>query len=168
MKLSGSPPEEVIYAWEDVKAMFNGGTRKRAIPVTSHADSLVPTKKHNRALVRPSTLLPCQKPSSKSELSSTAIQKKSLDSEFKVSLPSSQFVDYVWRQQQQISISATKTPNLCVLSCLPWVTNKKNLFFSSKVYVFINKKLKKITTEIITNSILQPVCLLTLFHRARE
>ncbi|KAI8116063.1 SKI family transcriptional corepressor 2 [Lucilia cuprina] len=29
MMLSGQPPQEVIYAWEDVKAMFNGGTRKR-------------------------------------------------------------------------------------------------------------------------------------------
>ncbi|CAG9791023.1 unnamed protein product [Diatraea saccharalis] len=31
MKLSGSPPDEVIHAWEDVKAMFNGGTRKRML-----------------------------------------------------------------------------------------------------------------------------------------
>lgn len=31
MKLSGSPPEEITHAWEDVKAMFNGGTRKRLL-----------------------------------------------------------------------------------------------------------------------------------------
>lgn len=31
MKLSGSPPEEIVHAWEDVKAMFNGGTRKRLL-----------------------------------------------------------------------------------------------------------------------------------------
>lgn len=31
MKLLGSPPDEIAYAWEDVKAMFNGGTRKRMI-----------------------------------------------------------------------------------------------------------------------------------------
>ncbi|XP_034230157.1 SKI family transcriptional corepressor 1 homolog-B, partial [Thrips palmi] len=31
MRLSGSPPEEVVHAWEDVKAMFNGGTRKRLL-----------------------------------------------------------------------------------------------------------------------------------------
>lgn len=29
MKLSGSPPDDIAHAWEDVKAMFNGGTRKR-------------------------------------------------------------------------------------------------------------------------------------------
>ncbi|XP_050668040.1 SKI family transcriptional corepressor 2 [Leptidea sinapis] len=31
MKLSGTPPVEVVHAWEDVKAMFNGGTRKRML-----------------------------------------------------------------------------------------------------------------------------------------
>lgn len=34
MKLSGTPPEEIIHAWEDVKAMFNGGTRKRLLSNT--------------------------------------------------------------------------------------------------------------------------------------
>ncbi|KAK4872132.1 hypothetical protein RN001_016256 [Aquatica leii] len=31
MKLSGNVPEEIMHAWEDVKAMFNGGTRKRLL-----------------------------------------------------------------------------------------------------------------------------------------
>ncbi|KAG5891993.1 hypothetical protein JTB14_007741 [Gonioctena quinquepunctata] len=31
MKLSGTPPDEIVHAWEDVKAMFNGGTRKRLL-----------------------------------------------------------------------------------------------------------------------------------------
>ncbi|KAL1117741.1 hypothetical protein AAG570_004056 [Ranatra chinensis] len=31
MRLTGTPPEEVTHAWEDVKAMFNGGTRKRLL-----------------------------------------------------------------------------------------------------------------------------------------
>ena len=30
-KLLGDPPEEIVYAWEDIKAMFNGGTRKRLL-----------------------------------------------------------------------------------------------------------------------------------------
>jgi hypothetical protein len=29
MKLSGTPDDFIIHSWEDVKAMFNGGTRKR-------------------------------------------------------------------------------------------------------------------------------------------
>ena len=35
-KLLGDPPEEVTFAWEDVKAMFNGGTRKRMMANSSH------------------------------------------------------------------------------------------------------------------------------------
>lgn len=31
IKLSGSPADEIMFAWEDVKAMFNGGSRKRAM-----------------------------------------------------------------------------------------------------------------------------------------
>ncbi|XP_022245284.1 SKI family transcriptional corepressor 1 homolog-B-like isoform X1 [Limulus polyphemus] len=31
IKLSGTPPDEVVHAWEDVKAMFNGGSRKRVM-----------------------------------------------------------------------------------------------------------------------------------------
>ncbi|KAM7341288.1 SKI family transcriptional corepressor fussel [Cochliomyia hominivorax] len=40
MMLVGQPPQEVIYAWEDVKAMFNGGTRKRLL--TSNSSSPIP------------------------------------------------------------------------------------------------------------------------------
>lgn len=38
MTLSGHSPEEIIHAWEDVKAMFNGGTRKRLM---SHSSASV-------------------------------------------------------------------------------------------------------------------------------
>ncbi|XP_019373842.1 PREDICTED: SKI family transcriptional corepressor 2 [Gavialis gangeticus] len=31
-----SPPDELVFAWEDVKAMFNGGSRKRALPPAAH------------------------------------------------------------------------------------------------------------------------------------
>lgn len=36
LRLSGTPPDDVAHAWEDVKAMFNGGTRKRLMssPIT--------------------------------------------------------------------------------------------------------------------------------------
>ena len=29
IRLLGDPPDEIVHSWEDVKAMFNGGTRKR-------------------------------------------------------------------------------------------------------------------------------------------
>lgn len=42
LKLSGTPTDNIIHAWEDVKAMFNGGTRKRLVssPITqSHSQT---------------------------------------------------------------------------------------------------------------------------------
>lgn len=49
MKLSGDPPEEIIHAWEDVKAMFNGGTRKRLMnnisPCNSSQNESTPSKR---------------------------------------------------------------------------------------------------------------------------
>ncbi|KAK3521956.1 hypothetical protein QTP70_020465, partial [Hemibagrus guttatus] len=40
LKLSDkSPPDDLVFAWEDVKAMFNGGSRKRALP-SSHCSSM--------------------------------------------------------------------------------------------------------------------------------
>ncbi|KAK3866252.1 hypothetical protein Pcinc_028197, partial [Petrolisthes cinctipes] len=35
IRLSGDPPMDVQHAWEDVKAMFNGGTRKRLMAANS-------------------------------------------------------------------------------------------------------------------------------------
>ncbi|GFO13677.1 ski family transcriptional corepressor 2 [Plakobranchus ocellatus] len=37
---SGNDNEEIVYKWEDVKAMFNGGTRKRPFPSSSSGPSL--------------------------------------------------------------------------------------------------------------------------------
>lgn len=47
MRLLGNPPDEITHAWEDVKAMFNGGTRKRMISSASspHCISSPPQKK---------------------------------------------------------------------------------------------------------------------------
>ncbi|KAM9735470.1 SKI family transcriptional corepressor 2 isoform 1-T1 [Menidia menidia] len=38
------PPDELVYAWEDVKAMFNGGSRKRALPSSAQCSSMGPMK----------------------------------------------------------------------------------------------------------------------------
>ena len=40
IRLYGDPPVEVVHAWEDVKAMFNGGTRKRLLQTGSSSVSL--------------------------------------------------------------------------------------------------------------------------------
>lgn len=43
IRLSGDPPIDVQYAWEDVKAMFNGGTRKRLMAANSQVSSQIPS-----------------------------------------------------------------------------------------------------------------------------
>lgn len=42
MRLLGNPPDEITHAWEDVKAMFNGGTRKRMISSAASAAACGP------------------------------------------------------------------------------------------------------------------------------
>ncbi|CAJ1071147.1 SKI family transcriptional corepressor 2 [Xyrichtys novacula] len=45
LKLSDKhPPDDLVYAWEDVKAMFNGGSRKRTLPSSAHCHSMGPMK----------------------------------------------------------------------------------------------------------------------------
>jgi hypothetical protein len=39
LRLSGTPADHVTHAWEDVKAMFNGGTRKRLVSGPSSSSS---------------------------------------------------------------------------------------------------------------------------------
>lgn len=39
IKLSGTPPDDVMFAWEDVKAMFNGGSRKRVLAASLNSFS---------------------------------------------------------------------------------------------------------------------------------
>ena len=58
--LTGTPPDQVMFAWEDVKAMFNGGSRKRvagnspggsnAIPVVTSTSS---SSAGERAVAKP-------------------------------------------------------------------------------------------------------------------
>jgi hypothetical protein len=47
MRLNGEPSEEVSHAWEDVKAMFNGGTRKRMMSSASVNSSHASVQQHH-------------------------------------------------------------------------------------------------------------------------
>ncbi|XP_076335283.1 SKI family transcriptional corepressor 1 homolog-B-like isoform X2 [Tachypleus tridentatus] len=64
IKLSGTPPVDVVHAWEDVKAMFNGGSRKRVMASSTASSSRnhetkrsrfsgPPPDKHNSSLSPP-------------------------------------------------------------------------------------------------------------------
>jgi len=62
MKLSGNPPEEIVHAWEDVKAMFNGGTRKRLLSssVSSHSMKQSAVKHQSQPVIPSPRLGHCQ------------------------------------------------------------------------------------------------------------
>lgn len=47
MKLSGNPSDDIVHAWEDVKAMFNGGTRKRLLQTS------ISPKSHKQSKTEP-------------------------------------------------------------------------------------------------------------------
>ncbi|XP_023213933.1 SKI family transcriptional corepressor 2-like [Centruroides sculpturatus] len=67
IKLSGTPPNEVIYAWEDVKAMFNGGSRKRVMTTSVHNVSRSQDPKRSR-------LPPSEIPTTNSEIGASGKQ----------------------------------------------------------------------------------------------
>ncbi|KAF9410639.1 hypothetical protein HW555_010335 [Spodoptera exigua] len=58
MKLSGTPPEEVVHAWEDVKAMFNGGTRKRMLSAARRVPFRRPESEGSSEAKRPAASPP--------------------------------------------------------------------------------------------------------------
>ncbi|XP_075539158.1 SKI family transcriptional corepressor fussel [Dermacentor variabilis] len=61
IKLSGTPPEDVSYAWEDVKAMFNGGSRRR-VAVSSSSSSSSSASKRARSSAGDRDALQAPKP----------------------------------------------------------------------------------------------------------
>ena len=66
IRLLGDPPDEVVHSWEDVKAMFNGGTRKRMMssssPLGAESPSPAPPPLGYPALATPApaTTPPCK------------------------------------------------------------------------------------------------------------
>ncbi|OXU24100.1 hypothetical protein TSAR_004868 [Trichomalopsis sarcophagae] len=107
MKLSGEPPDEIVHAWEDVKAMFNGGTRKRIIASASHSSSLNVMKKHikfsNNASM-PS--LSAHNAIAESSIESVPNQQR-VPPFTDTALPicNTNVIDYMWQHQQQVAVA---------------------------------------------------------------
>ncbi|XP_049837976.1 SKI family transcriptional corepressor 2 [Schistocerca gregaria] len=91
LRLSGSPPEEVVHAWEDVKAMFNGGTRKRLMASSSSSSS-------SSSSVSPRRLPPPQPPP---PLPPPPPPRVPPFPDLPLPLSRSLVMDYVWHQKQQ-------------------------------------------------------------------
>ncbi|XP_043278123.1 SKI family transcriptional corepressor 2 [Venturia canescens] len=143
MKLSGNPKEDIIFAWEDVKAMFNGGTRKRMLskPVAAggnHTEegwedvkSICSSRK--RAICNTPNPRESPGPVRRSRSSPSAqistpplpVQQPSTHPrvapfrELPLPLSRSLMADYVWHQQ---AAAAAKTPGFAFLPYgFPWI-----------------------------------------------
>ncbi|XP_075875929.1 SKI family transcriptional corepressor 1 homolog-B-like isoform X2 [Nelusetta ayraudi] len=58
LKLTEPKSDDEVYAWEDVKAMFNGGSRKRTLPMSSSAASASMKAQAASSLTRASPEIP--------------------------------------------------------------------------------------------------------------
>lgn len=131
MKLSGTPPDEITHAWEDVKAMFNGGTRKRLLSSSSsHSNS--PTSSSSsisrsmnntcpkQAKLHNSTPMTLTTPSSNFTVPTTPIipaPRVPPFPELPLPLSRSLVMDYVWHNQAKHSPFSFSPYS----STLPWL-----------------------------------------------
>lgn len=126
MRLSGNPPDEVTHAWEDVKAMFNGGTRKRLLSSSSSSSSSS-SNPAKRARMSPSQLSP--------PLPVPSHPRVPPFPELPLPLSRSLVMDYVWQQHQQAAAAAAaKTPGFAFPSyALPWLTKRGPVLFPGQI-----------------------------------
>lgn len=122
MRLSGSPPEEVTHAWEDVKAMFNGGTRKRMMSASppgmtklDQSSVVSPTKRTKEtpslaasasaSLVTPTPVAP---PSNHAMMSggSVAVTQSTQQQHHQLPFARSFMMDYMWHNAQSTAAAA--------------------------------------------------------------
>ena len=156
MKLSGNPPDDVVHAWEDVKAMFNGGTRKRLLskPGTGNSqESVVHAWEDVKAMfnggtrkrmhTNPASSRESPGPAKRSRSSPTAPISPSLPvtppvhprvppfPELPLPLSRSLVMDYVWHQHQQAAaVAAAKTPGFAFPPyAIPWLAKRGPVLF---------------------------------------
>ncbi|XP_048507347.1 SKI family transcriptional corepressor 2 isoform X2 [Athalia rosae] len=122
MKLSGSPPDDVVHAWEDVKAMFNGGTRKRLLSNPSGTRCTPTAAKQTRS--SPTAQLP-------SPIPAPNHPRVPPFPELPLPLSRSLVMDYVWHQHQQAAAAAAvKTPGFAFPPyTLPWLAKRGPVLF---------------------------------------
>lgn len=127
MKLSGNPPDEVVHAWEDVKAMFNGGTRKRLLNNPTSRESPSPAKQPRSS---PTAQIPTLVPS-------PTHPRVPPFPELPLPLSRSLVMDYVWHQHQQAAaVAAAKTPGFPFSPyALPWLAKRGPVLFPGEFVI---------------------------------
>lgn len=133
MKLSGTPPDEIVHAWEDVKAMFNGGTRKRLMASSSvsserSSSSVTPPKQPKIHTESPTPLssgitFPVTSPSPALTAPTPRVPPFP---EIALPLSKSLVMDYMWHQSQAVK----QHPQFPFSPyTLPWLKRGSPLFF---------------------------------------
>ncbi|OAD58207.1 SKI family transcriptional corepressor 1 homolog-B [Eufriesea mexicana] len=124
MKLSGNPPDEVVHAWEDVKAMFNGGTRKRLLNNPTSRESPSPAKQPRSS---PTAQIPTLVPS-------PTHPRVPPFPELPLPLSRSLVMNYVWQHHQ--------TPGFPFSPyALPWLAKRGPVLFPGALRVIFGGRL---------------------------
>ncbi|KAJ8672304.1 hypothetical protein QAD02_003563 [Eretmocerus hayati] len=118
MKLSGEPPDEITHAWEDVKAMFNGGTRKRLTPNSNihciSVDNAGLTSFNKQSLPSPHVT------ATRSMISQTISSMSTTHQQ----IPEEPMTE-PWNQTLvSNSMMNPQKRNLCILPLFPWLSEK--------------------------------------------
>lgn len=150
LRLAGGIPDEVIHAWEDVKSMFNGGTRKRiscSSILKNTTSCMVKKKLESTNDIHTSFVIKNSQPFI-SSVSTITHQVSSLK-DLKVSPSTSRIVDYVCHQQQVLSSLSDETKEITISPYIGWLTKNTSLV-SGKLFsivllkkIFIIEKKKK-------------------------
>ncbi|XP_023316003.1 ski-like protein [Trichogramma pretiosum] len=128
MKLLGNPSDDVIHSWEDVKAMFNGGTRKR-ISLNGQTKSSYDSSQNMRVLekknYKPVTHVPMTGLTSKYFETQ---RKVSSYSDITLKLTGRGVFDYVLDQNASYNEeNFEKSHKYSVFTCLPWITKRNSI-----------------------------------------
>ncbi|KAL7296909.1 hypothetical protein TKK_0010299 [Trichogramma kaykai] len=128
MKLLGNPSDDVIHSWEDVKAMFNGGTRKR-ISLNGQTKSGYDSSQNMRVLekknYKPVTHVPMTGLTSKYFETQ---RKVSSYSDITLKLTGRGVFDYVLDQNASYNEeNFEKSHKYSVFTCLPWITKRNSI-----------------------------------------
>ena len=155
LKLIGDSSDKIEHAWEDVKAMFNGGTRRRNIYNTANSfqtkakmnlsnNNLHNAPKHQLEILNQgssSKSLRLFETNSKvfTEITANESSLPNINSNYLLAVPNStRVLDYVWQSQHYktdinfIQKNDTPSSNLSILPYLPWLARRNQTSYTCK------------------------------------
>ncbi|XP_034938654.1 SKI family transcriptional corepressor 2 [Chelonus insularis] len=165
MKLLGNPPDNIVHAWEDVKAMFNGGTRKRLLSHSGPRNSMETIKQMNSVSPSAVTLDSNTQPITAST-TPVNLTRVSSFSDIPLSLPRNFVMDYMWHQHHQATavVAASKNSGFTFAPyTLPWFAKQGTALFPGHLKAPLNDNsptdvfLPPVTSSPLHSSAFRPV-----------